>query len=35
MTTTCHNSVVGVSEGMLPVKYFHSNKASLCVSWTF
>ena len=24
--------MVGVSKGMLPVKFFHSNKASFCVS---
>ena len=26
-TTTCPKTVVGVSKGMLPVKYFCSNKA--------
>ena len=26
--TTCLKTVVGVSKGMLPVKYFRSNKAS-------
>ena len=27
-TTTYHKTVVGVSKGMLPVKYFRPNKAS-------
>ena len=32
-TTTCPKTVVWVSKGMLPVKYFHTNKASfLCQS---
>ena len=31
-TTTCIKTVVGVSKGVLPVKYFRSNKASFCVS---
>ena len=31
-TITCLRTVVGVSKGMLPVKYFHSNKASFRVS---
>ena len=29
-TTMSLKSVVGVSKGMLPVKYFRSNKTSLC-----
>ena len=31
-TITCAKTVVGVSKGMLPEKYFHSNKASFYVS---
>ena len=31
-TTTCLKTVVGVSKGMLPAKYFCSSKASFCVS---
>ena len=31
-TTTCLAIVVGISKGMLSVKYFHSKKASFCVS---
>ena len=32
-TTTCPKTLVGVSKGMLPVRYHHSNKASfLCQS---
>ena len=31
-TTTCLQTVLGVNKGMLPVKYFQSNKASFCVS---
>ena len=31
-TTTCLKTVAGVSKGMHPVKYFHLNKASFCVS---
>ena len=31
--TTCLKTVVSGIRGMLPVKYFHSDKASLCVSW--
>ena len=30
--TTCLRTVVWVSKGMLPVEYFHSNKAFLCQS---
>ena len=30
-TTTCLKTVVGVSKGMLPVKYFRSNTASFYV----
>ena len=29
VTTTCDNTVVGVSKGVLHVKYFCSNKASI------
>ena len=32
VTTTCVKTVVGVSKGMLSVKYFCSNKAYFCVS---
>ena len=31
VTTTCLKTVVGVIKGMLPAKYFYSNKASFCV----
>ena len=31
-TTTCIKAVVGVSKGLLPVKYICSDKASFCVS---
>ena len=32
ITTTCLKTVIMVSNGTLPVKYFSSNKASFCVS---
>ena len=32
LCTTCLKTVVGASKGMVPVKYFCSNKASFCVS---
>ena len=31
-TATSLKTVVGVSKGMLPVRYFRSDKASFCVS---
>ena len=31
-TTTCPETVVGVNKGILPAKFFHSNKASFYVS---
>ena len=31
-TTACPKTVVGVSKGMLPVRYLLSNKASFCDS---
>ena len=31
-TSTCLITVFGVNKGMLPVKYFYSNKASVAVS---
>ena len=30
-TTACPKTVVGVSKGMIHVKYFRSNKSSFCV----